>query len=138
MSLLAKVKQYCHIDTTDDDALLQGLVSAAVKLVKEQSGKNAYIGDGSIEPAAIDDTDLFQTCVCQLVEHWYDVRGAVDSQAQNHIPFATDMLIAHFKYSCEYALLDPAPEPTPDPEPEPEPEPDPEEDPQQEEQGNGT
>ena len=116
MSLLAKVKLYCRIDTTDDDNLLQGLVSAAVKLIKEQSGKNAYIGDGSITPIAIDDTDLCQTCVCQLVEHWYDVRGAVDSQAQNHIPFATDMLIAHFKYSCEYALLDPAPESEPGPE----------------------
>ena len=128
VSLLDKVKQYCRIDTTEDDTLLQGLLSAAVKLVKEQSGKNAYIGDGSITPAAIEDADLFQTCVCQLVEHWYDVRGAVDSQAQNHIPFATDMLIAHFKYSCEYALLNPAPEPTPDPEPEPEPEPEPDPD----------
>ena len=134
MSLLDKVKQYCRIDTTEDDTLLQGLLSAAVKLVKEQSGKNAYIGDGSITPAAIEDADLFQTCVCQLVEHWYDVRGSVDSQAQNHIPFATDMLIAHFRSSCEYALLSPAPEPTPDPEPEPEPEPQPDPDDDDEEQ----
>ncbi len=146
MSMLAKVKQYCRIDTTEDDQMLQGLIAAAINLIKEQSGKNAYVGDGSSDPAAIEDTELFQICVCQLVEHWYDRRGAVDGQQQNHIPFATDMLIAHFKYSCEYALLSPAPEPTPDQEPEPEPEPEPEDPPEQnqqeqqeqEEQGNGT
>ncbi|MBR0294133.1 MAG: phage gp6-like head-tail connector protein [Acidaminococcaceae bacterium] len=135
--MLAKVKQYCRIDTTEDDQMLQGLIAAAIRLIKEQSGKNAYVGDGSSAPAAIEDTDLFQICICQLVEHWYDVRGAVESQQQNHIPFATDMLIAHFKYSCEYTLVSPAPEPTPDPVPEPEPEPEPEQQPEQENQGDG-
>ena len=102
MIKLAKVKLYCRIDADNDDQLLEGLVKAASDLIKQQSGKNTYIGDGSGGPVAIEDTDLFQTCVCQLVEHWYDRRGAADGVQQYHIPFTTDMLIAHFKYSCEY------------------------------------
>ncbi len=110
MTSLAKVKLYCRIDVTEDDALLTSFITAAERLIREQSGKNAYIGDGSITPVNIADTDLFQTCVCQLVEHWYDRRGAADNGQLNDIPFATDMLIAHFKYSCEYDLLNPEPE----------------------------
>lgn len=138
MITLAKVKLYCRIDVQDDDTLLNSLMAAAEALIKQQSGKNAYIGDGSITPVNIRDTDLFETCVCQLVEHWYDRRGAADTVQFNDIPFATDMLIAHFKYSCEYAMLDPEPElqPGPEPEPEPDPEPTPEPTPEQEEQND--
>ncbi|MBQ9697023.1 MAG: phage gp6-like head-tail connector protein [Acidaminococcaceae bacterium] len=103
MITLEKVKLYCRIDTTDDDQMLQGLITAATALIKEQSGKKTYIGDGSGEPVAIDETELFQTCVCQLVEHWYDWRGAADGTQMHHIPYTADMLIAHLKYSCEYA-----------------------------------
>ncbi len=102
MVSLEKVKAYSRIDTTDDDQMLQGLITSAEHLIKEQSGKNTYIGDGSGDPVAIEETELFQTCVCQLVEHWYDRRGAADGAQLYHIPFSTDMLIAHFKYSCEY------------------------------------
>ena len=102
---LEKVKRYCRVDITEDDSLLSGLMAAASELIKEQSGKNKYIGNGSSVPVDIDDTELFQTCVCQLVEHWYDRRGAVDGQQQHHIPYAADSLIAHFKYSCEYAYV---------------------------------
>lgn len=105
MITLEKVKQYCRIDITEDDQLLTGLMNAARDLVKQQSGKNTYIGNGDIEPLAIEETDLFQTCVCQMVEHWYDRRGAVDGQQQYHIPYAADSLIAHFKYSCEYTYV---------------------------------
>ena len=99
---LEKVKRYCRVDITEDDSLLSSLMAAASEFIKEQSGKNTYIGDGSGEPVAIEETELFQTCVCQLVEHWYDRRGAADGAQLYHIPFSTDMLIAHFKYSCEY------------------------------------
>ncbi len=99
---LTKVKLYCLIDADDDNELLTGLIHAASDLIKQQSGKNTYIGDGSGKPVAIEETELFQTCVCQLVEHWYDRRGAADGAQLYHIPFSTDMLIAHFKYSCEY------------------------------------
>lgn len=102
MITLDKVKLYCRIDTTDDDQMLQGLITAASHLIKEQSGKKTYIGDGSSEPVAIDETELFQTCVCQLVEHWYDRRGAADGAQLYPIPYTADTLIAHFKYSCEY------------------------------------
>ena len=105
---LEKVKRYCRVDITEDDSLLSSLMAAASLLIKEQSGKNKYIGNGSSVPVDIDDTELFQTCVCQLVEHWYDRRGAVDGQQQHHIPYAADSLIAHFKYSCEYAYIAPA------------------------------
>ena len=105
---LSKVKRYCRIDITEDDPLLGGLIASAAQLIKEQSGKNTYIGNGSIEPVAIEDTELFQTCICHLVEHWYDRRGAVDAQQQHHIPYAADDLIAHFKYSCEYTYVAPA------------------------------
>ncbi len=111
MTSLAKVKLYCKIDVADDDALVTSLITAAESLIREQSGKNAYIGDGSDSPVNIGDTELFQTCVCQLVEHWYDRRGAVDIGQLNDIPFAVDMLIAHFKYSCEYDLLNSEPDP---------------------------
>lgn len=102
---LEKVKRYCRVDITEDDSLLSGLMAAASEFIKEQSGKNKYIGNGSSVPVDIDDTELFQTCVCQLVEHWYDQRGAVDGQQQHHIPYAADSLIAHFKYSCEYTYV---------------------------------
>lgn len=104
---LTKVKQYCRIDVTEDDSLLNGLIQSAVQLIKEQSGKNTYIGNGGSEPVAIEETELFQTCVCQLVEHWYDRRGAVDGQQQHHIPYAADSLIAHFRYGGEYTYVAP-------------------------------
>lgn len=107
MVTLAQVKNYCRIDITEDDTLLNGFITAATKLIKEQSGKNYFVGDGSGEPVAIENTEVFQTCVYQLVEHWYDRRGAVDGQQQHHIPYAVDSLIAHFKYSCEYAYITP-------------------------------
>ena len=100
---LTKIKQYCRIDVTDDDPLLIGLIRSATQYIKEQSGKKTYVGNGNSEPVDIEETELFQTCVCQLVEHWYDRRGAVDGQQLHHTPFAVDSLIAHFKYSCEYA-----------------------------------
>ena len=104
---LDKVKQYCHIDITEDNQQLSSMMTAAGKLIKEQSGKNKYIGDGSGVPVDIEETELFQICVCQLVEHWYDRRGAVDGQQLHHIPYAVDSLIAHFKYSCEYTYVVP-------------------------------
>ena len=102
MITLAKVKLYCRIDADNDDQLLEGLITSAVDLIKQQSGKNTYIGDGKGEPVAIEEIQLFQTCVCQLVEHWYDRRGAADNVQHYHLPFTVDTLIAHFKYSCEY------------------------------------
>ncbi len=99
---LESVKLYCRVDGNDENELFTDLIKAAKALIVEQSGKQYYVGEDGEEKTPMDQTELFRTCVKQLVAHWYDSRGATDNVAQQNIPFTVDMMIAHFKYSKNY------------------------------------
>ena len=98
-----EVKLYCHVDSTEEDNLVESLMEAAEALLLEQTGKTTYIGNDGTGTTKIQETKLFQVAEKQLVSHWFDNRSAAARSTLSDIPFAVDMLIAHFKYSKEYS-----------------------------------
>lgn len=100
---LEEVKLYLRVDYDEEDATIAGLMEAATALIKEQCGKNKRVSivDGEVAESSLEDLPLFQTCVKQLVAHWFERRGAQGLQQQS-LPFSVDMIIDHFKLSYDY------------------------------------
>ena len=97
------VKRYCRIDGDTEDEEIDGLIEAAQALILEQCGKTKYVGNDGTDNAKITETKLFQTAEKQLVSFWFDNRTAASNTNFKDLPFSVNMLIAHFKYSKEYA-----------------------------------
>lgn len=79
-------KNYLHVDNdlTDDDALIQSLMSAAKEYIENSTGKT-WTEDA--------DTPLMLTCAKLLVAHWYSDRTLVSkSNVQEYNHSITSML----------------------------------------------
>jgi uncharacterized phage protein (predicted DNA packaging) len=100
---LKNVKLYCHIDDNIEDSQVSDFMEAAQALILEQCGKTKYIGNDGTATTDITETKLFQTAEKQLISYWFDNRTAASNANYKETPFTVDMLIAHIKYSKEYA-----------------------------------
>lgn len=100
---LDEVKLYLRVDCDEEDTTIAVLMEAATALIKEQAGKNKKVlsVNGEVIESPLEDLPLFQTCVKQLVAHWFERRGAQGLQQQS-LPFSVDMIIDHFKLSYDY------------------------------------
>lgn len=84
---LDDAKLYLKVDTSDDDALIQSLITAAETYIKQQTGKTKKIVGAEEKDISTD--DLYNLCVKLLVAHWYENRG----------PEAVGTVVARFSHS---------------------------------------
>lgn len=80
-------KLYLRVDTSDDDALIQSLITAAESYIKQQTGKTKKI-EGT-EEKDISTDELYNICLKLFVAHWYENRG----------PEAVGTVVARFSHS---------------------------------------
>lgn len=79
---LAECKLFMKVDTDADDALISGLMSAAVEYLR-----NAGVGESWSE--------LYKLCVHALTLHWYDHRD--DLETDKIMPAALRGVITQLK-----------------------------------------
>lgn len=95
---LEQAKNYLKVDAdiTDDDVLIQSMISAASDYVERTTGKKA---DGS---------ELCALCVKMLVAHWYENRAVYSSKpgAINDIPHTVTALLTHIAQCSAYPEVD--------------------------------
>lgn len=89
---LERFKIYARIDHTDEDALIDAILTAADNAVRDMTGK---------EPPKVGD-ELFDMAVLQLAAHWYENRTPVTDTAVNDVPFTLQMLLNHIASSSRY------------------------------------
>lgn len=80
-------KLYLRVDTSDDDALIQSLITAAESYIKQQTGKTKKIV--GTEEQDISTDELYNICLKMLVAHWYENRG----------PEVVGTVVARFSHS---------------------------------------
>lgn len=100
---LDDVKLYLRVDTSDDDALIQSLITAAETYIKQQTGKTKKIVGA--EETDISTDDLYNLCVKLLVAHWYENRGVEISGgrvAVTKISHSVDALVSHIAMCGDY------------------------------------
>lgn len=78
-----------YIRADSDEKEVETLFEAAVRLAETQTGKEFVIEEGNAKDP------LYWTAIKQLVEHWYDHRGAIDDKAVNKIPLNAEMILNH-------------------------------------------
>ena len=101
---LDDVKLYLRVDTSDDDALIQSLITAAETYIKQQTGKTKKIVGA--EETDISTDDLYNLCVKLLVAHWYENRGVETGGgrvAVTKISHSVDALVNHIAMCGDYA-----------------------------------
>src|SRR5690554_1238084 len=99
---LDDVKLYLRVDTSDDDALIQSLITAAETYIKQQTGKTKKIVGA--EETDISTDDLYNLCVKLLVAHWYENRGVEisDRATVTKISHSVDALVRHIAMCGDY------------------------------------
>ena len=100
---LDDVKLYLRVDTSDDDALIQSLITAAETYIKQQTGKTKKIVGA--EETDISTDDLYKLCVKLLVAHWYENRGVEKASSRNtiaKISHSVDALVNHISLCGDY------------------------------------
>ena len=100
---LDDVKLYLRVDTSDDDALIQSLITAAETYIKQQTGKTKKIVGA--EETDISTDDLYNLCVKLLVAHWYENRGVEKASSRNtiaKISHSVDALVNHIAMCGDY------------------------------------
>lgn len=87
---LNELKNYLRVedDVKIDDVLIGDLEKAAISYIERQSGKRYN-----------DEDRLMQTCIKQLVAHWYECRQQT-ATATNELPHGVTALLKHFAI-CE-------------------------------------
>ena len=104
---LDDVKLYLRVDTSDDDVLIQSLITAAESYVRQQTGKIKKIVVVDGEPTEIDiaTDELYNLCVKLLVAHWYENRGVEKASSRNtiaKISHSVDALVNHIAMCGDY------------------------------------
>ena len=100
---LDDVKLYLRVDTSDDDALIQSLITAAEMYIKQQTGKTKKIVGAKKTDISTD--DLYKLCVKLLVAHWYENRGVETSGGRvvvTKISHSVDALVNHIAMCGDY------------------------------------
>jgi len=87
------VKQYLKLETalTDDDNLLEALITAAGTFIKNTAGKTFE-----------DENSLYDLALKLLVSHWYDNRNAVTDKPVNNLPYSLNAILEHLSLCGEY------------------------------------
>jgi uncharacterized phage protein (predicted DNA packaging) len=100
---LDDVKLYLRVDTSDDDALIQSLITAAETYIKQQTGKTKKIVGA--EETDISTDELYNLCVKLLLAHWYENRGVEKASSRNtiaKISHSVDALVNHISLCGDY------------------------------------
>jgi uncharacterized phage protein (predicted DNA packaging) len=91
---LDDVKNYIKVDSdlTNDDVLIQSLMTAAQEYIQNQTGKQ-YNND-----------KVWDVCICLLVSHWYDNRQLNPAKTGNlaEYPHSVTALITHISLCSAY------------------------------------
>lgn len=88
-----KLKLYARVDHDAEDALLEGILTAAETAVQEMTGK--------IRPTAGD--DAYDICVLQLAAHWYQSRTPTESGTiVQDVPYTLQLLLNLIAMSSKY------------------------------------
>jgi len=84
MITIGQAKKYMVVDSDDCDEMIQDLIEAADKYIKNECGED-YIED-----------QVSNLAQCILVAHWYENREAVGKADQ--LAFSLGSLLRHIKY----------------------------------------
>lgn len=104
----ADVKLYLRVGGSTEDTLIAGLVTAAQKFIKQQSGKTLVVVP-PVAPAtesttaAIDTDELYILAVKRLVARMYSHRGDNLAQSAAKEDPTVQMLINHIAMCGDYA-----------------------------------
>lgn len=106
---LEDAKNYLRVDTDDDDALIQALITAAESYINQQTGKTKRIVDidqnGQPIYEDIKESELWKLAVKLLLAHWYENRGVETSGgrvAVTKISHSVDALVNHIAMCGDY------------------------------------
>ncbi len=94
---LEQAKEYLRIDEdlTEDDALIGGLIEAAIDYLEQTTGKKYS-----------DDSQLFVLAVKMLVAHWYENRSVFSTKTNiNNLPHSIEAIITHISLAQHYKPL---------------------------------
>jgi uncharacterized phage protein (predicted DNA packaging) len=103
---LEDAKNYLRVDTDDDDALIQALITAAESYINQQTGKikKIVVVDGEPTETDIATDELYNLCVKLLLAHWYENRGVETSGKATitKISHSVDALVNHIAMCGDY------------------------------------
>lgn len=106
---LEEAKNYLRVDTDDDDALIQALITAAESYINQQTGKTKMIvgtgEDGQPVYKDIKESELWKLAVKLLLAHWYENRGVEKASSRNtiaKISHSVDALVNHIALCGDY------------------------------------
>lgn len=103
---LEDLKTYLRIDGSDDDVLIQSLMTAASSYIKKTTGKTQIITganeDGTPVLADITTDELWCLTVKLMVAHWYENRGVEIPGTLTKISHSVDALINHIAMCGDY------------------------------------
>lgn len=88
------MKNYLRVDSdlTDDDMLIEALITAAKTYITEKTGRVYTAND-----------ELFNVAVCFMVGHWYNKREVVPTRGQVvEIPHTATAIINHIAFNTAY------------------------------------
>lgn len=106
---LEEAKLYLRVDTDDDDALIQALITAAESYIAQQTGKTKTLvgADENGQPIYEDikESELWELAVKLLLAHWYENRGVEKASSRNtiaKISHSVDALVNHIAMCGDY------------------------------------
>lgn len=95
---LDELKNYLKLDTdiTEDDALLQDMMLAAVDYIEQTTGKKFN-----------EDAKLFEIAERELILQWYENRTSYSTKTNiNELPHSLTAILKHISLAQHYASLD--------------------------------
>lgn len=85
---LQEAKEFLRVDNTEEDVLIQGLITSAEEYIKNATGK------------VFDSTNELAKLACKLlIAHWYENRAIVGDAKK--IEFSLDVILTQLKYCYE-------------------------------------
>ena len=92
MITLEEAKVYLKVESnvTDEDELIEALISAASEYISNATGK------------ADSGSEIYNLCERILVAHWYENRGVATTANIIEMPHTVQAMLAHIKLSAAY------------------------------------